>query len=121
MFIIHNKHTKDVYGTLVDNCTTNDRDNYIKGLVNLHKIIDEVSASLHNRSGSSGNEKPYTAFINTLSQFKSILGGPFILHHSSALYGDLLALFMIMSESALNPKIPRIIPYFSHNMSTLFV
>ncbi|WP_367115885.1 hypothetical protein [Candidatus Symbiopectobacterium sp. PLON1] len=93
----------------------------MKGLVNLHEIIDEVSASLNNRSGASGNEKPYTAFIDTMRQFKSILGEPFILHHSSALYGDLLALFMIMSGSALNPKIPRMVSYFSHNMSTVFV
>ncbi len=42
-FVIHNEYTKDVYGVLANNCTTNDRDNYVKSVVNLHEIINDVN------------------------------------------------------------------------------
>lgn len=56
-------------------------------------------------------EGPYISFIQTMSCFKQITG-THSLHHSTALYGDLKALFMIMSESALNSKVPKMVPFF---------
>lgn len=123
-FVIHNEYTKDVYGTLAEHCTIHDRDHYIKSLVNLYEIICEVNQLADKpsfyQSKHPSVESPYMTFIQTIDQFKKILS-THLLHHSTAVYGDLNALFMIMSESVLNPKLPRMVPFFSFNKSLLIV
>lgn len=70
-FVIHNAYTKDVYGVLADNCTTYDRGNYIKNVVNLHEIIGEVNQLADRpsfyQSKHPSVEGPYLTFIQTMS------------------------------------------------------
>lgn len=116
LFVIYNKNTTDVYGTLADNIKTQDRDFYIKWLVNYYEIIKclEDIYKEKNVAGCSLKEGGYKFFYETQDAAMILLDDTFSmnsvrLYDSSSLYGDLAAVHNMMSD------MPSTVPDFTFN------
>lgn len=94
VFNIVNVNTAQVYGVLNDNFTIHDRDQYIKKLINYYEACKKIKGITE------------TNPIRTSNIYITRLGG----HHSSSLWGDMLALECLMSGGKAN------VPDLTYNM-----
>ena len=97
IFNIVNRNTDKVYGILKDGFTIHDRDQYIKKVMSYHEIECKVNSQTHN-----SHEGYFHISVPKLGY-----------HHSSALWGDMVAL-----ENLMNGKYARL-PDLTYNVGTL--
>ena len=105
LYVIYNKDTADVYGTLADNMKIHERDLYIKGLVNYYEIIN----GLKNIAVCSLKEGGDQSFYDMQDEAMRFLDGDLSVNSvrlcdSSSLYGDLSAVHKLMH--GISSKVP---------------